>query len=71
MILAAYNVIGGIHPETASVKNILAYHGVIAPHTGKPFSEPMLLGIGGGLGASYLLWEFEKHGSRAKSLHES
>lgn len=63
VILDSYQMIGGVHPETASTRNILAYHGVKAPHTGKPFSEPMLLGIGGGLGATYILWEFEKHGS--------
>ena len=62
MILDSYQMIGGVHPETASLKNILAYHGITAPHTGKPFSEPLLLGIGGGLGATYILWEFEKHG---------
>ena len=58
MSLDSYQTIGGVHPETASIKNILAYHGVKAPHTGKPFSEAMLLGIGGGLGACYILWEF-------------
>ena len=62
MILDSYQMIGGVHPETASIRNIFTYHGVKAPHTGKPFSEPMLLGIGGGLGATYILWEFEKHG---------
>jgi len=62
MVLDSYKMIGGVHPETASIKNILAYHGVTAPHTGKPFSEAMLLGIGGGLAACYILWEIEKHG---------
>ncbi len=62
MILKSYPQTGGVHPETAGIKNILAYHGIKAPHTGKPFGEAMLLGIGGGLGASYILWEFEKHG---------
>ena len=62
MILDSYQMIGGVHPETASIRNIFTYHGVNAPHTGKPFSEPMLLGIGGGLGATYILWEFKKHG---------
>ena len=61
MTLDGYQMIGGIHPETASIKNILAYHGIQAPHTGKPFSEPMLLGIGGGLGSCYIMWEWEKH----------
>jgi hypothetical protein len=62
VILDSYQMIGGVHPETASIKNILAYHGVKAPHTGKAFSEAMLLGIGGGLGSCYILWQFEKHG---------
>jgi hypothetical protein len=62
VILKSYPKTGGVHPETASIKNILAYYGIKAPHTGKPFREAMLLGIGGGLGSSYMLWEFEKHG---------
>jgi hypothetical protein len=53
VILDSYKMIGGAHPETASVKNVLAYYGVKAPHTGKPFGEPMLLGIGGGLRGMY------------------
>ena len=60
MILDGYKMIGGVHPETASIKNVLAFHGVHAPHTGKPFSEAMLLGIGGGLGSCYIMWEWEK-----------
>ncbi len=62
MILDKYQMLGGVDPETAGVKNILAYHEVKAPHSGRPFSEAMLLGIGGGLGSAYILWEFEKHG---------
>jgi hypothetical protein len=62
VILTSYQMIGGVHPETASIRNILAFHGVKAPHTGEPLSEAMLLGIGGGLGTCYILWEFEKHG---------
>jgi len=62
MILDNYQMIGGVHPETASIKNIFTNFGIKTPHTGKPFSEAMLLGIGGGLGSTYILWEFEKHG---------
>jgi hypothetical protein len=40
------------------LKNVLAHYGVIAPHTGKAFSEEMLLGIGGGIGVSYWVFEF-------------
>jgi len=53
----------GVHPNTSSLMNVLAALGVTAPHTGKPFSEALLLGIGGGLGAGYILWEFKAHGS--------
>ena len=59
MILDTYKTLGGIHPETACVKSVLTYHEINAAHTGPPFSEAMLSGIGGGLGATYMLWKFE------------
>lgn len=59
-VLSGYKQFGGEHSETSAIKNILAYHGVVAPHTRKPYTEAMLLGIGGGIGANY--WVFEmKH----------
>ena len=48
---------GGVHPESAAIANLLASHGT-------DLSEAMVLGIGGGLGAGYILWEFERHDSR-------
>ncbi len=57
-----YALRGGVHPDTAAVANVLAHHGVVAGHTGEPLSEAMVLGIGGGLGAGYILWEFESRG---------
>jgi Butirosin biosynthesis protein H, N-terminal/Domain of unknown function (DUF4872) len=57
-----YRLRGGLHPDTAGVANVLAHHGVVAGHTGEPLSEAMVLGIGGGLGAGYILWEFESRG---------
>lgn len=45
---------GGIHPDTAAIANVLA-------HDGAAVSEAMVLGVGGGLGAGYILWEFEAH----------
>jgi hypothetical protein len=56
-------IYGGKHPNTAALKNALAAQGVKAPHTGEPFTEAMLLGISGGLGAGYILWEFKAHES--------
>ena len=31
--------------------------------TGEPLTEATILGIGGGLGAGYILWEFKSHGA--------
>ena len=58
-----YRLRGGIHPDTAGIASVLAHHGVTAAHTGEPLSEAMVLGVGGGLGAGYILWEFKAHGS--------
>ena len=55
--------LGGKHYLTAALTNALAAEGMTDPHTGKPFTEAMLLGIGGGLGAGYILWEFKAHDS--------
>ncbi|MYB77297.1 MAG: DUF4872 domain-containing protein [Chloroflexi bacterium] len=60
-VLPGYDHFGGIHPETATIANCLRYLGVKNPATGEPFTEAMLFGIGGGLGACYILWEFKEH----------
>src|SRR5918999_4437227 len=57
----SYRQFGGTHPQTAALTNVLAARQVVAPHTGAPFSEAMILGISGGLGIGYILWEFEEH----------
>ena len=58
MIVKDYAQFGGKHCETGSLKNVLAHMGVVAPPAGEPFSEEMLLGIGGGIGMSYWLFQF-------------
>lgn len=57
MIVENYKQFGGAHSETAALKNVLAQAGVSAPHTGRPYTEAMLLGIGGGIGAGYFVFE--------------
>ncbi len=52
---------GGIHGETAALRRLLDAAGVRDPRTGAAFSEAMLLGIGGGLGAAYFAFEYEGH----------
>ena len=59
---------GGHHPETASLTNVLAAHGLCNPFTNAPFTEALLLGIGGGLGAGYILWEFKEHHAKVLVL---
>ncbi|WP_420644038.1 BtrH N-terminal domain-containing protein [Candidatus Leptofilum sp.] len=61
MSMQNYTQFGGIHPETATMTNVLANQGFVSPHNGRPLSEAMVLGIAGGLGCGYILWEFKKH----------
>ena len=56
-----YVLRGGIHPDTSSLANALANRGITNPTNGRPLSEAMILGVGGGLGAGYILWQFGKH----------
>ena len=59
---------GGVHDDTAAFANVLANTGIVAPHTGEPLTEAMILGVGGGLGAGYILWEFAAHETRKRVL---
>ncbi len=63
-----YQMRGGLHPETATLANVLANQGVVSGLTGEPFTEAAILGIGGGLGAGYILWEFKSHGGPTLTL---
>ena len=65
--IPTYERFGGTHPETAALANVLAAMGVKAPHNGRPYSEAMIVGLGG-LGAGYILWEFARHQSRTLVL---
>jgi hypothetical protein len=41
----------GIHPETTALRTALAHAGVTDPQTGEPYTEAMVFGIAGGVGA--------------------
>jgi hypothetical protein len=58
-VLQDYRHFGGRHWETGSVHNFYAYRGVKAPHTGKPYSEALLLGISGGIAMGYFTFAYE------------
>ena len=49
----------GRHYETGSIHNALAVQGVKDPHTGKPYSEALLLGISGGIAFGYFTFEYK------------
>jgi hypothetical protein len=65
---SGYRMRGGLHPETATLANVLANQGVVSGVTGEPLTEAAILGIGGGLGAGYILWEFKSHGGPTLTL---
>ena len=63
-----YRLRGGLHPETATLANVLANQGVVSGLTGEPLTEATILAIGGGLGAGYILWEFKSHAAPVLTL---
>jgi hypothetical protein len=50
----------GRHPDTAALARLLAALGVADPATGRPLSEAMCLGIAGGIGVAYFVFEYEE-----------
>ena len=66
MRISGYTYFGGIHAETASLTNVLGAQGMRV--NGEPLSEAMILGVGGGLGAGYILWEFKEHHAKVLVL---
>ncbi len=49
----------GRHWETGSIQNALALQGIKAPHTGKPYSEALFLGVSGGIAFGYFTFEYK------------
>ncbi len=47
-------------PAATALRVLLAQAGVRAPHTGEPFTEAMLFGIAGGIGAGVFSFYYEK-----------
>ena len=67
-ILQNYNQFSGRHWETGSVHNHLSHRGVEAPHTGKPYSEALLLGVSGGAVMGYFSFAYEGYDPMARIL---
>jgi hypothetical protein len=66
--LEHYHQFDGRHWETGTVANFLAYRGVKAPHTGKPYSEALLMGISGGAVMGYFTFAYEGYDPTARIL---
>ena len=60
--------IAGLDPNSAALARALADAGVVSPLDGRPLGEATILGIGGGLGAGYILWEFQSRGGAILTL---
>lgn len=51
--------LAGLTPEAATLRVLLAEAGVVAPHTHRPWTEAMLLGLTGGIGVSVFSFRYE------------
>jgi hypothetical protein len=49
----------GRHPDTAALARLLAALGVADPATGRPLGEATCLGVSGGIGVTYFVFEYE------------
>ena len=67
-VLQDYKQFAGLHWETGTVRNFLDYSGVTAPHTGKPYTEALLMGVSGGAVMGYFLFAYEGYDPMARIL---
>ena len=61
MLLTDYPLLAGTHLPTNGPRNLLTHAGLRHPGTGGPISPALALGISGGLGCGYILWQFKGH----------
>ena len=66
--LQDYRQFDGLHWETGSVRNYYDYCGVKAPHTGKPYSEALLMGVSGGAVMGYFVFAYQGIDPHARIL---
>ncbi|MFW9831139.1 MAG: BtrH N-terminal domain-containing protein [Candidatus Thorarchaeota archaeon] len=59
MLLENYSQFGFTEKVSGALRNILDYMEIRASHSNEPFTESLLMGIGGGLGAEYATWAFK------------
>ena len=57
-LLPGYRRVGGPLADLSAVANALTATGAVAPHTDEPYSDAMVLGLGGGVGGGYFMFQF-------------
>jgi hypothetical protein len=58
-LVPGYDVLGtGTHRASSLVARLLRQAGHLAPHTGQPYTEAMVCGLGGGIGFLYAIFEY-------------
>jgi len=57
-ILNDYSHFCGRHWESGSLHNYYAYRGLVAPHTGEPYSEALFMGVAGGAVMGYFSFAY-------------
>lgn len=63
-----YTHFDGRHYVTGFLTNALAAQGIQAPHTGKPYTEALLMGVNGGISAGYFTFHYEGHDPQVELL---
>lgn len=66
--LTNYSQFEGVHWETGTVRNYYDYCGVKAPHSGKPYTEALLMGISGGAVIGYFVFAYQGIDPHARIL---
>jgi len=66
--LPNFNQFEGRYWDTAAIRNALDYQGVVAPHTGQPYSEAMLLGVSGGVTFGYFTFHYKGYDPQVNLL---
>ncbi|MCY4146085.1 MAG: BtrH N-terminal domain-containing protein, partial [Chloroflexi bacterium] len=66
--LANFTQFAGSYWDTGSIRNALDYQGAIAPHTGEPYDEALLLGISGGITFGYFTFHYQGYDPQVNLL---
>ena len=66
--LPNFTQFNGNYWDTASIRSALDYQGAIAPHTGDPYDEAMLLGISGGIAFGYFTFHYKGYDPQVNLL---